>query len=326
MQRYRAMLIFGLTLASWSVTSSAAAQSNVSAVVQAARKACDEGQYDIGISTLEPVVKETGQMVPQLHLAMCYSKKGWWKKAIQEAETVIDKANIALARPHNPNSTAALEEILGWAKEISEDLKDRIPSLQIIPTGDRATNDRLQVRLDDEVLPPARWETPIPVDPGTHRLQVDLDRRRLKPISISVPEGVTYPYQLIPLEEPLTRGQTLMRVGSGLAASSIALFIPAAIFGKLAIDKKVTSEKDYDCWHFSVDPRPLCNDYGYDVRNKGRDYGNIATVLGVSGAVFAVAGVAMITLGYTDDKPRPQPSKRATLSITPWSIGITGQF
>ncbi|MEA2752435.1 MAG: hypothetical protein QOI41_6578 [Myxococcales bacterium] len=70
-----------------------------------------------------------------------------------------------------------------------------------------------EINLDKSKLPTAAWGTPIPVDPGEHRVSVSIAGARPWSVGVSVSEpGETYTVRLASLESPVPCPQGQMRV------------------------------------------------------------------------------------------------------------------
>ena len=70
-----------------------------------------------------------------------------------------------------------------------------------------------EINLDKSKLPPTAWDTPIPVDPGEHRVSVTIAGAQPWSVAVSVAEpGETYTVRLPSLESPVACPQGEMRV------------------------------------------------------------------------------------------------------------------
>jgi hypothetical protein len=111
--------------------------------------------------------KKVGEvkMTPQVrfHIALCDENLGRLVSAINGYELAADEAK---------QSAALASDVAGNAPARAEALRKRVPQVQLVVKGRLTTS---KVLLDGSPVAPALMGTNIPVDPGTHTVDVETD-------------------------------------------------------------------------------------------------------------------------------------------------------
>ena len=100
-------------------------------------------------------------------------------------------------------------------------IKDLEPKLMrvVVHVPERLAARDPEINLDRSKLPTTAWDTPIPVDPGEHRVSVTIAGAQPWSVAVSVSEpGETYTVPLPSLESPITCPQGQMRVQEACVA------------------------------------------------------------------------------------------------------------
>ncbi len=238
----------------------------------------------------------------RLNLAECWAKLGRtasaWAK-YEEAQTLAERAGDAAAAQ--------------VARERRAELEPRLSFLTIAVPAE-AVVDGLEISRDGMRLPPAAWNTPVPVDPGDHMVVARAPRRKPwseRPsvagagvrLSVLVPvlafdpmEGSTGSPPVDPSEPPLASSDVAVRDGRDDTQRTIALVTGGVgviglgvgtYFGFRAMAKQDEYEE-----HRGADGRCLdmeCQTSSEDAHAAG----NLSTVGFVAGGALVAAGVVL---------------------------------
>jgi hypothetical protein len=145
-----------------------------------------------------PKYAESERLDPELgtllHLGECYAKLG---KTASAWASFKEAADIAAQR--NDPRTAKIRERLTT-------LEKSLPNLVIVVADSEPPT--LEVRQDGAVVGKAGWGSPIPVDPGEHKITASVPGAKPREVALSVPDkGQTLTVNLPPIEYlPATTG------------------------------------------------------------------------------------------------------------------------
>ncbi|HZO13365.1 MAG TPA: hypothetical protein VFB62_08895, partial [Polyangiaceae bacterium] len=105
-------------------------------------------------------------------------------RLIEARDKLLAVARLPQAADESPVLTRARDE----AKELQQTLADRIPQLTIslagVPAGVEAS-----VQIDDDAVPPATYNLPRAVDPGTHTVSGTAPGYLASPQTLTLKEG-----------------------------------------------------------------------------------------------------------------------------------------
>lgn len=249
-----------------------------------------------------------------MNLALCHEKTGKtasaWAEYLEAAETahrVGEKDRERVAR----DRAAALEPTLSHV---------------VIDADPTST---AQVALDDRVLGPGAFGTPIPIDPGDHVLHVVAPEKKPFSRSFAVTVGAEPLRLSVPLLEPdapalpdvartpagpprestvpLTGGAPSARVTAGLVSGGTGLVLVGigAFFGLRAFAEKHTADNDCDALY--------CNPAGLDAIQSMKTAEAVSTVTIGAGLLAIGGGIYLVLTG----KPRSNVRPAATWRVAP---------
>jgi len=313
-----------VTLASVAVAPPAAAQA-VDTDRQIAQQLFDDGRALLEARRYAeacPKFAESQRLDPGggtlVNLAFCHELEGktataWseFRDALGQAIKDDRKDREELARTHIADLAPKLMRVV---VQVPERLAARDP----------------EINLDRSKLPEAAWNTPIPVDPGEHRVSVSIAGGQPWSVAVSVAEpGETYTVKVPSFESPVVCPQGQMRVEGACVAipgtssqrttafwltlgGAGALLVTSAITGVVAL-----SANAYVKDNCSAD-RDFCRvtDAG-DAATRAKTFAWISTATLGAGVV---AGVVAFVL------PRQPPPALggATITFGLGSVRITG--
>jgi hypothetical protein len=183
-------------------------------------------------------------------------------------------------------------------------LEPRLPRLRIrlAPNAPSGTS----VRRDQVALGAASLDTPLPVDPGQHRIEVTAPGRPVRPYQVTVAEGESRtlevdaaPVAIVtaqvtkppPIEHSGTKTAGFVVGGVGVAAT-----LAGIVTGILVLDKK--HAVDQQC---NADKQ--CSQAGLDAARSGKTLGVVTTVALATGVVGLGAGTYLVLSGGSGRSP-----------------------
>jgi hypothetical protein len=196
------------------------------------------------------------------------------------------------------------------AKERAAMLKPRLATLTIaLAPGKTAPG--IQIRRDGELLDPSVWGTPVPVDPGMHRVEASARGKKTWTASVEIPRksgaNVTVTVPVLEADSVPAHGATTLRTAAFVAGGAGAIGITmGAAFGITAIVKNDASEAYCRAGN-------LCTGKGVTLRSEARAAGTGSTVAFAVGAA-ALAGGAIL---YLTSRRTGPPAPELHLSIAP---------
>lgn len=296
-------------------------------------EACDKGAYDVAVPLFERVTADRKNMGAGIEYARCLEKKKDWRKAIKTCDSVIEAAQIEINSSTNTPLAATAKERIKEATQLRDNLKARLPKVQVIVSGDDDRLEEVRVELDGRPLDPAQWNRPLEVNPGTHRITARITEGPLQPMEVRAMPiaglGITYPAQLSippnPKKTEIRAQKTLKGFGVGFSVLGATSGIMGAIFLKSMLDKQAASEVDGHCPHDAADAA-ACDDIGYPIRADGERFGKAATGLFITGGVFLGLGGALTIAGYKLGNANLGTPGKVTFVVTPWGAGVAGRF
>jgi hypothetical protein len=143
--------------------------------------AMDQGDYATACRELE----EVGRLEPKaigarLTLAECYERAG----RLATAWTAYALAEEAAMQASQPDRQKR-------AHDRGEALKAKLGRLALEVPGEVRALPGLEIRLDGEVMPPAMWSVPMPLDRGQHTVSVSAAGKRAISKSVEIADGAT---------------------------------------------------------------------------------------------------------------------------------------
>jgi hypothetical protein len=244
------------------------------------------GKYDQACEKFS----ESNRLDPALgtvfNLADCEERRGHLTRAwtlfhevVQRLPTSDERRAIAAAR--------------------AKQLDARLPRLRIrlvasAPAGTRIERDGVE-------LGPASLDTPLPVEPGSHRVVVRAPGRVNREFHVSLAVGQARDLEVTPgvaigvSPEPATAsGSGQKTVGIVMAGAGLFALAGGAVTGALLLGKKSTV--DQNC-----DSSKRCNARGLEAADAGKTLGVLTTVALATGAVALGAGTYLLLSAAPND-------------------------
>ncbi len=229
------------------------------------------------------------------------------------------------------------------ARERAKKLEPRLPKLVIeVP----APTAGLEVKRDGVLVGNAAWGTPVPVDPGTHRIAAVAPGKQPWETTVQATEGkvakVSLPRELpnapvavvpqaplpitttmtapTPVEEPQPitsfpepvderKGSTQRGIGwvaSGLGVAGLGV---AAGFGLDSLAKRNQARNHCD--------GDLCDAQGVDLRDRAIRSGNVATISTIAGGAALLGGIVLILTAPSGTERKANEAAKGRLQAVP---------
>jgi hypothetical protein len=244
-------------------------------VVEACGKFAESYRLDRALGTL-------------INLAVCHEKEG--KTATAWAELNEAAAAAGVAR----------DDREGFVRKRIAALAPEVPRLRLVIAQATSELPSLEVKIDGHVLGSAAWSSPLPIDPGEHRLGVTAEGKQPHTAGFSIPKGAgTTTLSLpaladadIPRSAPPpaapddSAGRTQRWVALGVGGAGVIGFLVGTGFGLRAIGLK--DDRDARCG-----PGNVCDAEGVEKDADARDAAAVSTVGFVAGAALVAGGVAL---------------------------------
>jgi hypothetical protein len=260
------------------------------------------------------------KMTPQVrfHLALCEENLGHLVSAINGFELAGEEARKA-------GKSAA--DVAENAPPRAEALRKRVPALKLHPTGRLL---RSRILLDGSAVAAALLDTDIPVDPGTHVVEVDtggtpgfrreitLAERETQGVDVEVddkdePAPVAPPPTDAPAAAPTKGSRLPVYIAGGVGVASL---VGAGVF--FGMRQSAISTVRSHCKNGDSG----CDPADYPTAINGERYGTASGVLlGVGLAGLATAGVLFFVLPGPSKAPPPRPQGPATVRLEPTLAG-----
>lgn len=303
-----------------------------------ARVLMGDGKYDLACPKLEESLRLDYGIGTEFNLADCNEHLGKLSSAWSGFLSVG-----AAARRHHQSQRERV------AYDRAKALEPRLPKLSI---DVHATAPGLEVRRNGVVVQPSSWGTPVPVDPGSHRITASAPGKvpweatvstyegRVARISVphDLPDAVstvkpavipTRPAPLAPRKEPRPlasfpepivdeRGSPQRTIGWILGGLGVAGLGVGAGFG---IDSLQKRERSMD--HCTGD---ICDARGVALRDNAIQSGDISTVATIGGAAALVGGIVLLLTAQSGSRREAPPTTalRAVSQIAGSGISLEG--
>ena len=332
-RRPRCMPALGILLA-LSIASVAHAQQPSAADKETARSLMTQGEAQRGKNELKASlqsfqgadaimkVPSTGLEVARAHVAL--------GNLLEAREAALGVTRL----PTLPNEPPPFIEARAKAQALSDDLEQRIPSVQItlknVPEGAAPT-----VTVDGTALPAAALALPRKLNPGHHviaanagssegHVDVDVHERESKPVLVELAPPALSVVTPTSIEPSPKKDRTLTYAAFGVGAAGLVV---GGITGLLSISK-TSGLKDQcpnnKCPAATYDSQAFQND-----KSSAQTMGTISTVGFIVGGAGIAVGVVSLFLG---GKASASTTGKAALTPTlgPWvgvgSAGFRGSF
>ena len=305
---------------------------------EAADRAAAEALYELGQKLLRegnyaeacPKLEASSALDPGvgtlLLLGDCLEKAG---KLASSWAAFKDAA--ALARAHNDADRVSLADTRAAA------LRTRLVYV-IYRVSPEAQASGFELRRSGSVIPQGSWGVPLPTDPGHYELVASAPAHAVWRTTLEVPVKLDGPLTVtVPALEaqhaapparaagpgaapPPVRSEGVEAGSSGTGQRVLGL-VSVGVGAALGIASGtltyVAAKKNHDskneCREGAVN---LCAPNGVRDRESARKLANVATILGVTGGVFAAAGVTIFLTAPSGDEKR----------VTGLVLGMNGKF
>jgi hypothetical protein len=266
-----------------------------------------------------------------LNLALCHEQEGRLARAWSE----FKEAMIVAKRDGRSDRESEA------ASHVNA-LEPRLSRLTIVVPADTQV-DGLVVERDGHEIGRGAWSTAIPIDGGEHVVRAtakgrepfsmtvvigkESDARTIEipvlatPVVIVAPPRITAP---APAPVPMTATAAARLRWGGFTTAGAGVVVLGTAGYALATALSAKNASNADCY---VDG---CGETGLRERNEAVSRGNLATILGISGAVLVGAGATLYYLGrQSGARARATPvAARVMFDLTPNAVvaGIGGGF
>lgn len=226
--------------------------------------------------------------------------------------TVFNLADCEERRGHLARAWTLFQEVLqrlpdgderrAIAAGRSKNLEARLPRLRI-RLGDGAPSGT-RVERDGVELGGASLDTPLPVDPGAHRVVVRAPGHADAEFRVTLSSGESRELVVVPGAATKAQGSvkpgvptesSQKTVGLVIGGIGLAAIVGGAITGAMVLGKKSTV--DQNC-----DSSKRCNDRGLDAADSGKTLGVITTVALAAGGVALGAGTFLVLSAAPSDQ------------------------
>jgi hypothetical protein len=274
-----------------------------------------EGRYEKACETfktsydLDPTA--TGTL---LNLALCHEQIGKRATAWAEFRRVVAE------------STGKRDERARFAKEHEEKLLPTLSHFRlVVPPATRVSG--LTIRIDGgSPISEASWETEIPVDAGSRRIEVSAPRKTTRTQTMNVVDGAPpTTFRVDPLDDAPDPGGRQRLLGYGLAGTGVAAIAVGVAFAVAAANRK--EDADAICPDRTHCPSQEAKNDASAAFGSASRSANLANVLVGAGALLVAIGLPVAILARSD----PSRGRSATLRLSPTShagglIALSGAF
>ncbi|MFO0551270.1 MAG: hypothetical protein U0271_22970 [Polyangiaceae bacterium] len=322
--RRRALATFAavgvLQLGLWVAPSAVRADQDTATQAQAlydrAVELMNQKQYAEACSKLEEVTR----LVPdglgaKLTLAECYEADG----RIASAWTEYALLEQLAARAKQPE-----RERIGHDRAAK--LKSLLAHVKIVVPPSVAALPGLKIKLAGVEVSPSLFNEPVPVDKGSHPVEVTADSKKSWTGTVEVAQdGVETSINVPELETVETKTPTattdtgwLIPAGAAIGGVGVAAAIVGGVMGGLAIGKN--SDAETAC------PGGFCNAEGNDLRREAGLFADVSTGLLVGGGVLAAAGIVMLAVAPWGGGDSAEKAATPRLSVGLGFVSFTASF
>jgi len=268
-----------------------------------------------------------------LNLALCHEQEGRLARSWSEFK---EAALVARTDGRRDREDEAAKHV--------QALEPRLSRLTIVvPASTRVEG--LVIERDGHEVGPGAWSMPIPIDGGEHVVRAtalgkepfsttvavgkESDAQTVEIPVLATPMVVVPPARVSSPEIPPAPAApvitpTRLRT-AGIAAAGVGVALLGAAGYALATAISAKNASNGPPPHCFPDG---CDDFGTEKRNLAASRGNLATVLGISGAVLVGAGTVSFFLGRRTSAPQQQAQTRFMVASAPGACfgGVQGEF
>ncbi len=311
---------------------SAADKAAADALFKDARKLMAAKKYDEACPKFAESMHLSERLGTLLNLATCHQKEG--KTASAWAEF-----NQAVALAKKEHSRARQK----YAERHAHHLEKRLAHLTFeVPASESGAT----LKLDGEEIGSGVWGTPLPVDPGSHQIQVEAPGKKPWSRNVEVKDEPTTTKLEVPMLEdasaapaappttaepaapkPAEHETVKPASGSGHVLGWVSLGVGVvgvgvgSYFGLRTFSKK--SDAGSHCGRsIGQSSDTLCDRTGVDLRSQARSSATISTVAFAVGAVGVGAGVVLLLTGHSKEHGSAQATWIAP-AVGPHGAGVS---
>jgi hypothetical protein len=230
-----------------------------------------------------------------LAVATCHEREG-------KLATAWSEFTKAVGRARQERS----DERVDLAQRRAEDLQPQLSTLSISVPDELARLPGLVIQRDGLAIGESTWNRALPIDGGSHALKVSAPGYETVALAVSVGVSSDHASVTLPMLQPVRattlepalldsgpRGAPpapgsltpLRALGLGMGAAGVGGLVLGGAFLTGALIKKGNSADHCD--------GNACDARGVSLRDKATDWGNVATIAGITGAVLTGAGVSL---------------------------------
>ncbi len=295
---------------------SASQRATAEAMFQRATQLMDEHSYREACEKFAASQELDPGLGTQLYLADCYDRAGRSASAWALFREVEDRA----ARANQPDRARI-------AHERAEALEGKLPRLELrVPAAQQVAG--LELSSGNGPVSRASWNTPLPVDPGTLRIEARAPGKKPWFTQITVAPGASRqtveiptlaaapvvkrppPAALLPASgSSLQRTSGLVLGGAGLIGMAVGGF-----FGYRAYARNQQSKAE--C---RAELPNACTAHGARLREQASDSARLSTIFTLSGAGLFASGVTLVL-----SAPSARSDERAQARDAAWRVELGG--
>lgn len=272
-------------------------QQRALALFEQGRKLAREEHCADAIAPLRESLRYSEGVGVLLNLGHCYEVLG---KHASAQRAFVRAEQIAAARGDTRREEAA-QRAMVVGKTVST-------LTVVVPTAVRQPG--VEVRVDGDALPLERWDVPLPVDPGTHAVEVVAPGRPKQKDAIVVRAGadrVTWTAPVLPVVAPAPAppprassdappassrpSSTQRTLGYVLGGTGLAGLAAGSIFGVLSIRTHASLVGQCPAY-------PRCSSQDQvqldQLNGRAQTTGNVSTIAFVAGSALLVGGAALV--------------------------------
>jgi tetratricopeptide (TPR) repeat protein len=274
----------------------------------------DRGKWAEALERVKKVAAVKTTAAVHFHLALCNEKLGHLVTAFNE----FRRAEAVAATEGSPDA----KRIEANSQKHAAELKARIPTLILkLPEGVQGA----EAKIDGAVIDPALYGAQIPLDPGTHAIEVHADDRMPFTGDVDLAEGEAghvVVVRMAPRPEDRTVAPTTTTsspwpwIALGVGATSLAG--AGVMYGLRA---SAISDLDAAC----APSRSQCPDDKSDLHQRGKTYNLAGNVL--LGVGIAAVGTSIALFVLAPSTPSSTTgSVSAEVIVSGGTLGLRGQF
>lgn len=276
-----------------------------------------------------PKLEQVTQVIPSglgghETLGQCYEALGRFGSAWEQY-------TVAESLAHSKGETQRAADMAAKAKA----LEPKVAKITIGVPKELQDVDGLTISRDGKKYEKALWNTPLPVDTGTHVIKVEAPGRIAWSkemtvladgvmLMVDVPQLIAEPVPPVvdPFNEPRLPERTWPKplgwTSVGIGAASL---ITSGILSGLAVGKKNASNADGHC----QTSNNHCDDVGLNLRDQALSLANGATATIVIGGVLAAGGIVLVATAPKQED-RKKTGIRLQVDVAPMGVGLRGTW